>query len=217
MKMLNENRFTSSTDLRSVTTEIEPKIRELFAREQSLPKLAERITARGVKKLSLSSQRSINQFANSVFTLGLYRREATVIAVAKVLEAVPFTGNFTLYEPVRQVYALAYRLNNWKKNSYEVELGNYLTVPERGGPGPVLMTAELRERCGGLLLRRPLLKGDRSDSPTLEVERYLLELRELAVMWALGGSKTWPREEIEKEIAADEAYLLSLDGMKPQE
>jgi hypothetical protein len=77
------------------------------------------------------------------------------------------------------------------------------SLPENGGvPGPPVVHDAMRKRLNGVLVEQ--IRSDAYVAP-LKLPQFsyvIAKLRELSVMWAFGGSETWPRERIDEAIAA---------------
>jgi hypothetical protein len=169
-----------------------------------------------LRKLSLSSSRSVQDVANVVVLLDTAGQHEPAINAAESLRRVPFTGNQTVFEPIRQAFALAFRRLTLHRSPDARVWEPLLSFAENGGePGPVVIREATARRLNGLLLRRYWRADLISGSRGVHVANVCAEIRELVTMWALGGSATWTRPTIDDEIAGNIDALRRLGGIKP--
>lgn len=127
--------------------------------------------------------------------------------LATICRTVPFTGDYGAWEPIRATYATVYRALSKVDDPRASSIEELLSFPENGErTGPPVSGGAMTNRLNGILI-------DTFDytftSPlTIQELSYLIEkLRELMVLWAFGGSSTWPRERICAAIAECQKLL----------
>jgi hypothetical protein len=116
--------------------------------------------------------------------------------LAGVARDIPFIGNYNQWLPASATIAAAYRVLAVGADPRTREIEALLALPGHGASGDA-MTNRLQGR---------LVDQIRSDAyaPPLKLPQFsyaIGRLRELSVMWAFGGSESWPRERIDAEIA----------------
>jgi hypothetical protein len=174
------------------------------------------MAGKSLQKLSLSSSRSAQDVADIVVLLDAAGQHDAAVNAAGALRQVPFTGNQTIFEPIRQVFALAYRRFVLGGLPDAAAWERLLSFAENGGePGPVVIREATTRRLNGLLLRRYREADLTTGSPAAHIANICAEIRELVTMWALGGSETWTRPTIDAEISHNIDALRRLGAINP--
>lgn len=131
--------------------------------------------------------------------------------LAAVSTLIPITGNYGLWEPARANVALCSRAAHKFSDAHADQFEQFVCWPENGEKsGPVLLTTPAINRANGVVVEQ--LRTD--FTPPLnraELSHTIARIRELGVMWVLGGSQRWPRTRIDDEIA-ESFKLVSLSG-----
>jgi hypothetical protein len=173
----------------------------------------QKLARKSLPKLSLSAARAVQDVANIIVLLDASGQYTAAVSAVDKLRPVPFTGNQTIFEPIRQMFALAFRrlslLGSPEAKSWEP----LLSFAENGGePGPVVIREATTRRLAGQLLRQHW-RGDPTGVRAAHIANICAEVRELVTMWALGGSAAWPRPKIDEEIGHNVDTLRQLDAV----
>lgn len=117
--------------------------------------------------------------------------------LAAVAKDIPFIGNYNQWLPASATIAAAYRALAVSGDPRTRDIHAWLVLPGHGGSGDAMTN-----RLQGRIVEQ--IRSDAYASPLkLPQLSYVVgRLRELSVMWAFGGSESWPRERIDAEIAA---------------
>lgn len=123
-----------------------------------------------------------------------------------ICRQVPFTGNYGIWEPIRATFATITRRCLMAGDSRSAMYEQLVCWPENGErPGPIVLTPPAVNRTNGLIVER--LRSDFSPPLRRQEFSHIIErIRELTVMWVLGGSERWPRRRIDVEL--DQMALL---------
>ncbi len=129
--------------------------------------------------------------------LSLVASADVMYSLGEVAREIPFIGNYNQWLPASATIAAAYRVLAASGDPRTPEVEAWLALPGHGGSGEAMTNR----------LQGSLVAQIRSDAyaPPLKLPQlsYVIgRLRELSVMWAFGGSESWPRDRIEGEIAA---------------
>ena len=135
---------------------------------------------------------------------------------SRALRAVPFTGDYTLYDPVQQVTCCAYRRAVKLGGDDAGEFEPYLSFAEHdGAPGPRVIQTPERNRLSAdqpNTADQIVWNGQKPNANA--IANTLSGVAELGFLWAFGGSERWPLDEVDREIAAG-ADLLRVMGVIP--
>jgi hypothetical protein len=169
------------------------------------PKLGpegQKLISKVLQKVSLANSRSTQDIANIIVLLDSAGNTHSAIRAAGCLRRIPFTGNQTIFEPMRQVFALAFRRLTLEGSPDAATYKQLLSYAENGGePGPPVIREAMERRLDGVLLRHYCHEDLTSRPRAKHIANVCADIRELAVMWAFGGSATWPRSRIDNGIA----------------
>lgn len=182
---------------------IKPRVSAVY--DQCAPLLSKRgqqIVDRAMKKGTVGGDVGMQLLFEPAMLLSLVAGGDGLYELAAAAKDIPFIGNYGLWAPLEATIAAAYRaLTVGGDLRAEVEL--WLSLPENGGvPGPPVVHDAMKNRLNGLLVEQ-IRSG--AYTPPLKLPQFsyvIAKLRELSVMWAFGGSETWPRDRIDEEIAA---------------
>lgn len=173
--------------------------------EESAPFFSARgmkIVDRAMKKGTVGSEQGMRLLFEPASLLVFGGSPNTLHDVAAIARSIPFVGNYSFWSPASEVIALAYRTLSQAGDSRANEVQLWLSVPENGGhDGPPVIHEAMKGRLAGNLLNH---FNRVSYEPPLKLPQFsfvMAKLGELGVMWAFGGSETWPRTRIDAEIA----------------
>ncbi|OHU01572.1 hypothetical protein [Mycobacterium syngnathidarum] len=195
---------------------IKPRLSAVY--NESAPLLSKRgqqIVDRAMKKGTVGGDVGMQLLFEPAMLLGLVAGGDVMYELAAVAKDIPFIGNYNQWLPASATVAAAYRVLTVGDDARADEVELWLSLPENGGiPGPPVVHDAMKNRLGGLLVEQ--IRSDAYVSPLkLPQFSYVIgKLRELSVMWAFGGSETWPRERIDEEIAAVKNQVA--DFLAPQ-
>ncbi|MEJ7647758.1 MAG: hypothetical protein WKF57_01730 [Nakamurella sp.] len=167
-----------------------------------------------LKSVSLRGSRKIEDLAALPVLADLAGRTDVFLGCVEALRPVPWTGDYSIYEPIRQLFCGAMRraeLSGMDPAPYR----SMITLPETGSPGDPSSTSELKSRATGDVWKRLLAgtePGDRTGAYGLAVT--CMEVLELYVAWALGGSFRFSRKKIDGEIDIAAGWLREMRAIR---
>ena len=176
--------------------------------------LGERRVASVLRSVSLRGHRRMEELSSLPVLADLAGRPDVFLGCVEALRPVPWTGNYSIYEPIRQLFCGAVRrteLDGGDPTPYR----SMISLPETGAPGEPAPSSNIRSRTGGSAWKR----GSGS-SPTTErsgihgLAITCMSVRELYVMWAFGGTFLFSRKRIDKEIATATFQLRELRAIR---
>lgn len=182
---------------------IKPRLSAVYG--QSAPLLSKRgqqIVDRAMKKGTVGGDVGMQLLFEPAMLLSLVADGDVLYELAAVARDIPFIGNHNQWLPAGATIAAAYRVLTLSGDPRAPDVELWLSLPENEGvPGLPVVHDAMRNRLNGLLVEQ--IRSD-AYTPPLKLPQFsyvIGKLRELSVMWAFGGSKTWPRERIDLEIA----------------
>ncbi|SKV07800.1 Uncharacterised protein [Mycobacteroides abscessus subsp. bolletii] len=162
-----------------------------------------RIIERAALKGTVGGDVGMQRLFEPAMLLSLVSSPHTLYEMASVAKDIPFIGNFNQWLPASATIAAAYRALVSRNDSRARDVELWLSLPENGGmPGPPVIHQAMTNRLSGLLVNQ--IRSDTYRPPlTLPQFSYVIaKLRELSVMWAFGGSTSWPRTRIDTATEA---------------
>lgn len=137
-----------------------------------------------------------------------------LVTLGDICQQVPFTGNYGIWEPIRATFATITRQFALAGDARSATYEQLVCWPENGEqPGPIALTPPAVNRTNGLIVEQ--LRSDFTPPLKRQEFSHIIErIRELNVMWALGGSDRWPRQRIDHEL--DQMAILVGDYAAPQ-
>jgi hypothetical protein len=201
---LDRNAWAALTQ--TITAELTPII---DAGRAGLGPVGDTMVTKAFRAPSLSKARSVEDLTNLIVLLDAAGQTEHAAHAAATLRQVPFTGNHTLYEPIRETFALAFRRATLSGSPDAAGWERLLSYGENGGaPGPLVIQDPMKLRLNGQLLRFDWKTGPvTGGAPAAHAANICIELGELATMWAFGGSTEWNRTRIDTEIDHNIAVL----------
>ncbi|WP_078311280.1 MULTISPECIES: hypothetical protein [unclassified Mycobacterium] len=186
-----------------INGEIKPRLSDLY--EQSswlLSKRGHQIVDRAIKKGTVGGDVGMQLLFEPAMLLSLVATQDVLYGLAVVAKDIPFIGNYGLWSPCEATIAAVHRLLTIGGDPRAADVELWLSLPENGGhPGPPVIHQAMTNRLNGLLVEQ--IRSD-TYTPPLKLPQFsyvIAKLRELSVMWAFGGSDSWPRTRIDGEIA----------------
>lgn len=196
----------SNEEWKSLSETIKVEFERLFADADTfLGKAGLRFVNTALKSVSVKAGASVNNLTALLVLADLAGRGDILLAGAEALRAVPFTGNVTVYEPIRQVICGAARRAQINGESGEPFISQ-ITLPglEQWSDTPGSKDELILGRLDGELLEPPSQNKtiDEVTQPSYHIFNTSITVHELWLMWAFGGSQEWPRERIDSELEA---------------
>ncbi|MGR6978370.1 hypothetical protein [Mycobacteroides abscessus] len=199
----------STAQMAELNGEIKPRLHDLYEQCSSLLSKREHgIVDRAIKKGTVGGDVGIQLLFEPAMLLSLVATHDVLYGLAAVAKDVPFIGNYGLWSPCEATIAASYRLLTISGDPRATDVELWLSLPENDGhPGPPVIHVAMTNRLNGLLVEQ--IRSDVYKPPlTLPQFSYVIaKLRELSVMWAFGGSDSWPRTRIDAEITGVQSQV----------
>lgn len=122
-----------------------------------------------------------------------------------VVDRVPFTGNYSAWDPIRGVYAAIIRTYQRSGDDARVVRAvEMLSYPENGEvlADPFASGLPAVERRSGGSLLKYFVDYDRPATSLDDLHRLILAITEWTIVWAYDRSEDWPRERVDESIVA---------------
>ncbi|BCI84538.1 hypothetical protein MTY66_61630 (plasmid) [Mycolicibacterium sp. TY66] len=194
----------SAAQMAALNDAVRPRLADVYDRcAPLLSTRGQRIVNRALTNGTVGGDVGMQLLFEPATLLGLVADGDTVYELADVARSIPFIGDYGLWAPCESVIAAAYRVLMIGGDSRTGEVRSWLSLPANGGAaGPPVVHEAMMNRLNGLLVEQ--IRSDDYACPLklAELAYVIAKLRELSVMWAFGGSPSWPRERIDDEIAA---------------
>ena len=152
-----------------------------------------------MKKMSVKSSSDLTNLMDLFYWLFIYDYEQELISLFPVGFSLKFTGNWNLWSPCEGISSLLFYLSN---NTPEPEASKKEAL-EKIESAYEADKEILKSRCEGSLLdyRQEDVESALSSNNKSSIREALyLELLELMTVYALGGSKKYPLEQIDKRV-----------------
>lgn len=193
---------------------VKPVLGEVY--EVSAPLFTARgqkIVERALKKGTVGGDAAMGVLFEPAMLLGLAGAVHESYEAATIAKEIPFVGNYRLWDIQCAAISSSYRMLCTLGDGRAETVEQWLSLPYNGGmPGPPVVSDAIERRLGGSLVEHYLSASANYKNPlSLPEFSYIIasRLNELTVMWAFGGSNTWPRKRIDDEI--DEVRRLVAD------
>lgn len=203
----------STAEWAELSENITAEFQQLFAEaDEYLGKAGVRAVQSALKSLSMKSESKVRNLTALLALADLAGHGAVLLSGADALRAVPFTGNVTIYEPIRLTFCGAARRAELEGGSKDPFAG-LIELPgvDESAQGQDL----LAQRASGLLLRPPSESG--AGEATSSIPQHIIitcmAVQELWLMWVLGGSQKWPRQRIDEELESAATILRRLNAI----
>lgn len=188
----------STAQMTELNAAINPRLAAVYDRcALLLTKRGRQIVDRAVKKGTVGGDVGMQMLLEPAMLLSLVADTDAMFELAEAAKSIPFIGNYNQWLPASATTGAAYRVLTLAGDPRARDVESWLSLPGHGGPAEAMAN-----RLGGRLIEQI-----RSDAylPPLKLPQFsyvIGKLRELSVMWAFGGSETWPRERIDEAIEA---------------
>lgn len=198
-----------------LTTAVAGRFAELFdGCGEYLGPLGERRVASVLKSISLRGHRRMDELTSLPVLADLAGRSDVFLGCVEALRAVPWTGDYSIYEPIRQLFCRAMR----RAELDGTDPGHYrsmISLPENGAPGDPAPSSQIKSRAGGSAWKRLSASSSTIElSGTHGLAVTCLAVRELYLMWAFGGTFMFSRKKIDSEIDAATGRLRELRAIR---
>ena len=158
---------------------------------------------KALAKAALGGHAGTRQLFEPVLLIMTAAEPVDLDQLLDVCDRIPFSGDYRAWDYVRGAYAAADRIllkhgetqqarRPWLMLSYP-ENGEQPLDPFATLPVPVT------NRVNGRLLSNAL-QYPRPATSIAALQHVLWAVREMTIMWALGGSETWPQHTLDQEI-----------------
>lgn len=160
-----------------------------------------------LKKLSVTRLEGLQRLDELTSALYLWNRDTEVMAIGRTLLDFPFTGDFTLYNPVEWMLAVTALVAERQGDSELAAACRAHVVAvygeREGWTGNRLLS--MNNRLGGYMVEW----AERNRSAD-DAEYTRMQLDELAFLRLWGGSENWPVDRIDRTLEEKTAYLRQL-------
>lgn len=186
----------SNEQTAELNTAIKPRLAAVYEASASLfSKRGQQIVDRAMKNGAVGGDVGMQLLFEPAMLLSLVAPADASYELGAVAKDIPFIGNYNQWLPASAAIAAAYRTLADTDDPRTPDIETWLALPGHGGSGDAMANR----------LQGRLAEQIRSDAyaPPLKLPQlsYVIgKLRELSVMWAFGGSESWSRERIDKEI-----------------
>ena len=176
---------------------IKPRLQAVYEASASLfSKRGRQIVDRAMKNGTVGGDVGMQLLFEPAMLLSLVAPADVMYELGAVAKDIPFIGNYNQWLPASATIAAAYRVLAVTDDPRASATEAWLALPGHGNSGDAMANR----------LQGRVVEQIRSDAyaPPLKLPQlsYVIgRLRELSVMWAFGGSESWPRERIDAEIA----------------
>ncbi|MCC4908949.1 hypothetical protein [Microbacterium sp. cx-59] len=208
-------RWATAKDLRAFSDETSPRIVELLETLQPVLPAPERRGAKtAARSFSFTREVKLTELTSIVAYLAAYGEFDHLNSIAMTVAPTPFTGNETVYEPVRRIVHAAYYFAARRADSSTTgTLQPYLFVPADFTRSPTYLAGWSLRR----LLDMPVEEAATySKHPVrYHAEMIVLDLLDLASISVCGGSSTWTPERIDAQVDKTIAGLFAVPGYAP--
>lgn len=187
----------STEQMAELNAAVKPRLATVYDQSAALlTKRGQHVVDRALRKGTVGGDVGMQLLFEPAMLLGLVAAEDVLYELAAVANDIPFIGNYNLWLPASATIATSYRVLAMGSDPRADDIEPWLSLPGHGGG------AQATNRLNGLLVEQ--IRSDAYVPPlTLPHFSYVIaKLRELSVMWAFGGSETWPRLRIDQGIAA---------------
>lgn len=177
---------------------IKPRLSAIYEASACLfSKRGQQVVDRAIKSGTVGGDVGMQLLFGPAMLLSLVGPADAMYELAAVAKDIPFIGNYNQWLPASATIAAAYRALAVTGDPRAPDIEAWLALPGHGGSGDAMAN-----RLQGRIVEQ--IRSDAYASPLkLPQLSYVVgRLRELSVMWAFGGSESWPRERIDAEIAA---------------
>lgn len=169
-----------------------------------------KIVQRAIEKGTVGGETGMHRLFEPAILLSLSNEKDVLYGTAVVARNIPFIGDYGLWNKSGSTIAGAFRVLRQHGDARADEVEQWLSIPQNGGlPGPPVINKPMTNRLNGGLLDHYLERSVAYRLPlTLpQFAGVISTVSELVVMWAFGGSDTWPRTRIDEELEAARQLL----------
>lgn len=171
---------------------------------------SQKIVQQAIEKGAVGGETGMFRLFAPAILLSLSDRAEISYETAAVAKDIPFIGDYTRWEWAGSAIAGAFRVLMQHGDARANEVEQWLSIPQNGGlSGPPVIDSAVTNRLNGRVLRHYLNRGVDYRVPLTQPQfaGVIARVSELVVMWAFGGSDTWPRTRIDEELDAARQLL----------
>lgn len=160
-----------------------------------------------LKKMSFKSSKDLDNMKDLCYWLYIYGYTEQLAQLYPTIFALSFSGNWNIWTPVELIYALIYysSQNGNTENHAVISLEKIMQAEND--------EINIKRRCNGSLLetrennvRESIQSGNKTDIR----ESLYAEMRELVLVYSLGGSEKYPLEKIKIRVEEIIGILRSM-------
>lgn len=208
----------SRTEWDQITGSVHDRVEALVAAAGAqLPPTGDKTVRSAIAKFKASAVRPTQDLVSALIILDLHGAHDVLLEGSRILRDVPFTGDHTLYEPVRQLACAAFRTASRQGSPSAADFELYLSFGEHGGEtGARVIEAPHRNR----MAREPRrlaadIEWNGSKPTATAIANTAAGVAERCWLWAFGGSPEWPLPAIDREIQASTELLTEMGVIAP--
>lgn len=176
----------------------------------------QKIVEQAIGKGTVGGENGMYRFFAPAILLSLNGHSELLYETAGVARDIPFIGDYSRWTWAGSVIACAFRVLTRHGDPRAIEVEQWLSIPDNGGlPGPPVINKPMINKLSGIKLNYYIRDSADYRAPLTQPQASIMicKVSELSVMWAFGGSDTWPRTRIDEEL--DTARQLLGDFIAP--
>ncbi|MEX3648843.1 hypothetical protein [Mycolicibacterium porcinum] len=170
----------------------------------------QKIVGQAIEKGTVGGDTGMYRLFAPAILLGLGDYPDISHETAVVARNIPFIGDYGRWDWAASVIASGFRVLTTHGDVRADEVEQWLSIPDHGGqPGPPVIDKQMIRRLSGHALKYHIRDSIDYRSPLTQPQTstMIAKVAELVVMWAFGGSDTWPRTRIDEELDAARQLL----------
>lgn len=170
----------------------------------------QKIVQQAIEKGTVGGETGMYRLFAPALLLSLSRETDALYGIAVVAKDIPFIGDYSRWSLAESAIAGAFRVLTQHGDARANEVEQWLSIPQNGGlPGPPVINKAMINRLGGGVLDYYIRDTSDYRAPLRapQASTMIAKVSELVVMWAFGGSDTWPRTRIDEELDAARRLL----------
>lgn len=170
----------------------------------------QKLVEQAMKKGTVGGDTGMYRLFAPAILLGLGDYTDISYESAVVAKNIPFIGDYSRWDWAASVIASAFRVLTKHGDARADEVEQWLSIPQNGcQPGPPVIDKQMIRRLSGNALKYYIRDSIDYRAPLTQPQAstMICKVSELGVMWAFGGSDTWPRTRIDEELEAARQLL----------
>lgn len=202
-------------DIVALTATVTERFTELFdGGEEFLGPLGQRRVRSVLTSVSLRGYRKMEELTSLPVLADLAGRPDVFLGCVEALRLMPWTGDYSVYEPVRQLFCGAMRRAELEGTD-PAPYRSMISLPELGHPGEPVRNQNIKSRAAGMVWKRMVASSATNEKTgTYGLAITCLHVRVLYLAWAFGGSLFFTRAKIDGHIEAATTLLRELRAIR---